>query len=276
MSTRATMLFQLTTTSSSSVPSPARTGGWSESFWFNADIPLDHEPWRNIIQQRATMLPLNATIVGQRLSKYTLLGNRIIPGGAQAQALNFTGSSRLQTDIPQMTLQFDGTAVGKVNRNRVNCAGIPDAEVTQGEFRPAATFLRVCTLFADSVIAGSAGFLGRDQTKQSSKIASIVAGVMTLDNALPGVAVGTYIRINRVTTTNNLPFSGSFRVGAVAGAVYTMQGMDDINAERSGTAMEDAVVICQYASLVPKQIRTRKIGRPSRGYRGRSSRRRAA
>jgi len=270
------MLFQLTTQPPENTTIGPKTAGWSESFWFTSDILLNTQAWINVLQRRASMLPQNSAIVGHRFSRYEISGNRLIPKGSVAADLNYVGSSRRVTDVPSMCLQLNCTAVGKSNRNRVNCVGIPDSEVVGGEYAATAAYQRLVEQFTTEVLRSGACFLGRDMLAPTSKIASIDAGVVTLDNALAGAVVGSYLRLSRVRTSLNLPLSGAFRVAAVAGTAYTLQGLGNISAERSGTARLDLAVLCQYESLQVAQIRNRKVGRPSKGYRGRSSRRRAA
>lgn len=273
MATKVTSFFDYHSQPDEGSPNRTRSGGWSESFWINTDsITLENLELRHYHDARCRLMPQGASIVGVRLSQYELSGNRLIRKGAKAGDLNRPGSARLQQDIPQMALQLNATSVGKVNTTKLTLCALPDARVVGGEYSPSADFNVAVINFGATLRNLNAGFMGVDHTQFVSVIAGIDNGVVTTDDVLPGVVVGSYIRINRVTTNVNLPLSGSFRVSAIAGNNYTCPDLALHSANRGGTAMRDIVVFCAYDTFKIKGVRVRKIGRPSGGYRGKSTR----
>jgi len=273
VATKITTIFHYFTQPEASTLIGSKSGGWSESTWINTDnLALDSTVLRRMHDARSSLMPQGSSIVGVRLSQYELSGNRLIRKGARSADRNQPGSARLQQDIPQMALQINVSAIGKINTSKLTLCALPDARVVGGEYSPTNDFNTAVFQYTSTLTALTAGFIGVDHTQFVSVISGINNGIVTTDEALPNVVVGSYIRINRVTTNVNQPLSGSFRVSAINGSSYTCPDLALYSADRGGTAMRDVVVFCAYNEYVVKGVRVRKIGRPLSGYRGRSTR----
>lgn len=274
MATRATMIFSMATTPGLGSNLPQRFAGWSESIWFAADIPVNHAGFRRIREARAVMMSDQSSISGIRLSRYNLIGNRLVSLGSAVDHERLIGSIKTDTDIPQMSLQVNCTAVGKTNKTHLALAAIPDNMVLGGDYAPTAPYRDKVVRYGAALVAQNACFLGRDFSQQSVRVISIAGGVVTLEAALPGAAVGSSIRLARVRdSVTGKKISGAFSITAIAGVAYTVAGLTGDTAGQSGTARLDLVTLCQFEDVTPFRVTVRKVGRPFNAYRGRASKR---
>jgi len=274
MHTRLSLLMQVTTAPIDTAAARQHTGGWSESAW----IPGQQTSGASFIttwaRLRANMLPKQASVVGVRLAYYNLVGNKILPVGTQTGKLSRPGSSALETDLPQVALELSGKTADGPNTSRLALRCIPDDMMKYGEYQPTPSFKTAVTAYCAFMSAAQVfGFVGRDLSKPSQRVLSIAAGVLTLDAALPGVGIGSWIRLNRVYDTQENPVTGVYRVTAVNAAVYTLADFPAVTVATSGTAREDAVAFFDFSTITPARAVVRKVGSPFEKYVGRASKR---
>ena len=273
MPTRMTAIFSLTTQPVNRATANPHTGGWSESWWtLLAGVNLDAQ-FRLLLSARARMLPASAQIVGSRRADFTIAGNRLLPGPAQSKEQYYPGNSQFVTDLPQASLQIKGSAATGPNRNSWYLRGIPDDMIVGGEFSPTRAFTTSVGNFTDFLATGSWGFVGRDLNQPRVRVLSLAGGILQTDGAIPGVAMGSFIRLSRVYDTQNDPIIGTFAVTNVAGTLYTVLGLTGRTVlVPSGTCRNDVLVYSAYAAVNYNRAGTRRVGRPLEGYRGRRSR----
>jgi hypothetical protein len=272
---KVTILFEMSTVPSNLAVASVRTSGWSETHW--ADGALDaSDPWLiDLMEKRALLLPRTASIVGVRISIYTLSENRMLPVGSQTAAKRIPGGSGELTDQPQTALLVAFSAVGATNVSRQFLRCIPDITIKGGEYFPSDVFRNAVIGWMNSMRNGNWQFLGRKLTNPSRRLTSLAGGLATFDSPL-GAAIGQYVRFSRVIdSVTKLPIKGTFRITQIAvPATYTLEGLQGAAATNSGLGRLDQIALFPYAIGEVKRTVMRKIGRPFAGYRGRASRRR--
>ena len=274
MPSRLTFLFQLTTEPVSAQFARPHTAGWSESIWRIGES-TSVETIQQLAYARAAALPQQGAIIGYRQQVYTVDGNKLVPGGARTGNLNAPGRPTQECDQPQVALEIKLSSEGKANIGKMVLRGIPDNQATGGEYRPQAAFDLVITRWINFLRQTQSQFLGRDLTQPNQRVVSIAAGVLTTGAAL-GAAAGDYVRLLRVRDTFGRPVTGVYRVTAVAGFAYTLQGLDPaVVVAGVGSARKDLLQLFPISGGETGRIRVKKVGRPFESYRGRASKRRA-
>jgi hypothetical protein len=167
-----------------------------------------------------------------------------------------------------------GTATGQPNSSRFTLRGIPDSQMTRGEYQPDSGYKSLVTQFCNQLSNNAWAFLGRDLSKPSQKVMSIAGNVVTLQGAIGAVAMTDYMRFRRVYDDLGKPVTGSFLIQTIVGNAYTLAGFDGATLTApSGTARVDAIRLCDFGTVAPSRAVVRKIGRPFASYRGRQSKR---
>ena len=270
--TRLTNVFQLTTTPTNLTRAVPHTAGWTESLWTTL-TPSAIDPFWTVWQnKRALLLPTQASIVGYRSQVYTMTGNKLLPGGASSGKQQTPGNSQLVTDLPQVSLEITLQASGAPNNARPVLRGMPDSIMLGGEYQPTPTFSAFFTQFRTALVGFNFGFIGRDLAQASVRVLSIAGGIITLD-AVPatGLAVGDFVRLNRVTSEAGNPIKGAFRVAVIAANVITVTGLNATVTQPSGTLRRDQLAYFAIGDVRPGRAVVKKVGRPLQGYRGRRS-----
>jgi len=277
MPTRFTMLLQITTDPANRAAASPHTGGWSESFWHASDLASSDGKITVLTQRRAALLGRQGSIVGFRLQHASFAGPRIKPAGSSTGKLQLPGVASRDTDMPQAALEMGGTAVGKPNSSRFSLRGIPDDMITKGEYQPVDGYSALVDQFETALVGGGWSFLGRDLSKPTFRVMGIVGNVLTLD--APGIytSANSWARLMRVVNDDGKLVSGSWKIQASSGNTVDLIGYDKGDVSKpSGQAREDAVVLCQFATVKPARTVARKIGRPFESYRGKQSKNRRA
>lgn len=268
---RSSLIFAVTTQPVNPIKAFARSGGWSEGFWSTFN-PSGSTQLNQIANLRAAMLPAQVSVTGFRVAVFNIDGNRLQPAGTSAGKFLFPGATRYSVDVPQAGLEMSFPAVGAPNNARPVLRGLPDEVVVNGEYSPDPTFSAAFNRYVTALNVNGFGFVGRDLASASARVLAITAGVVNLSQVLAGVAIGDFLRFHRVTNTLGRPISGAFLVTNIAGQQYTLSGLG-ANAVivPSGTARKDTLSFFAYAPGTFGSVVVKKIGRPSRGYRGRRS-----
>jgi len=271
---KAQLLFQVTTDPPDRTSASPHTGGWSESFWSQVTFPASSSGFNLLIAKRQNLLPTQASIVGYRMSTYTIVGNRFVPVGSSQGRLQKPGRSATLTDLPQVALEMSGTTAAGPNNSRFNLRCMPDTQMVRGEYQPSDTFKNAVREFCDVLVAGQWCFVGRDLTLASQRVLSINGNTVTLAGSIAATLTVDSMRLLNVKDTDGNPVKGSFRVmdmGAVG--VYTVMGLTGVTAGESGAARLDRPILCPFSLVEPNRAVVRKVGRPFEGYRGRQSNR---
>jgi hypothetical protein len=273
-------IFQLTTDATVPAFGVDRTGGWSESFWVNGDPTVFLPLLPSVQTARARLLPAQANIVGTRSQLYTISQNKLLPGGSASGTVNVPGNTAYPCDIPQMNYELPVAGSGVPNRSRLNIHAIPDQFVTTGEFSPSRTYGSQIQGYINALRQNgfAAGWVGRNLGNGAVRVISYKPpaganpGVLTTDNPIPGFANGNFIRFHRVYDDNNNPVKGSFSASSIGGNQYNLgTGPDQTVTQPSGTIRLDQLVFIPYGDFSTGEITTRKVGKPSKGFRGRRS-----
>jgi hypothetical protein len=269
------LLFTATTKVLDPTTAAVHTGGWSESFWQAGDPGNMVELARELAQKRAALMPGNSSIIGFRTANYSIVANKLVPGGSSTGNFQFPGVATLSQDLPQVALQMSATSTVGQNKSHFVLRGMPDDIMNGGEYQPNSAYKAIMTRWVTQVLGAQWGFIGRNLNLPSLRIISIIGGVMITDG-LVGAAVGDYIRVRRCFNDAGAPVKGSFRVTAIAaGPSYTLALFPNVTVQQSGTARLDQVAFNQFASLTVARAVVRKVGRPFGQYRGRASKRTA-
>lgn len=275
MLTRVSFIFSITTEAADRASASPHSGGWSESFWDPAG-PTTLPDLNNWMQRRAAMLPKQTQIIGYRQAQYTIVGNRLVPGGTASAKVLFPGRSALDCDLPQVSVQLSLSS-NSGNTSRITLRGIPDDVMVKGEYQPSPSFKTAMTNFCNGLVAGRWGFVGRNLTNPTQRILSIsTAGVAKLQGST-GVPDGGFVRLLHVIDTTGKAITGVFRVSPVAdgGLTLTLANWPtDRQVGLSGRMRYDQVSFQGIDVANPARAVVRKIGSPSERYRGRASKRR--
>lgn len=270
MATKMTMIFQLSTNVSNPNATARRQGGWSETFYrIGAFTEEQRSDFIRLCLMRAQLLPSGASITGQRYQV-------VDPTGASSTgSAVFPGAASLQADIPQMALLCHAPAVGARNQRRIEIRGIPDARVVEGEYSPSARFTTALQNFFTQL--GLFYFKGRDLSQAQLPIWHIDdAGLVTVTEPHT-YTVGNLVRLLDVTNTSKDNVSGVYRISATTNSTqFTLMNWSGGSVNATGKVRLEGQTYFQIQSsgITISRIVTRKVGRPSVGYRGRVSTRR--
>lgn len=259
-----TWLFQLFTNVASPDATIHRIGGWSET-WYDENLNVLLGSANLWAQKRALLLPQGAAIVGLRTQQVDPVG------GAQTFAMNYPGINANSADIPQMALQCKAIGVGVRNVRTFTLRGIPDGQVTQGEYKPVPPFDTNLANFFKMLKQSAWNFRGRDLAQVAHPILTIDPTGIVAFSEPHGLAVGDYVRVLRTVLANGRQFGGRFYVDAVPSPLkITITGWSQ-GATTGGKGRKDAIVHPNVESATFDRIITRRVGRPFIQYRGRRS-----
>jgi hypothetical protein len=279
MIVKCSQLFQLTTATSNPTRPRHRTGGWSEHYyWEGPDLatfrlyflggqqgPVE---FTGLCALRADLLPLGASIVGQRWQAVNPVGP------AQSAGRVFPGTSTLQCDVPQMTLLCSAPAVAARNVRKLKLRGIPDARVIEGEFLGAQEFNAAFNRF----IFWLQHFSFRARNLDAAKVTVQTISALGLVQAVEAIPflVGSQVAIGRTKTTAGKTVNGIFVVESVGPGVgqFTVRNWT-AGACTGGYARLHQVTYPKFdhTNISLDRIIVMKIGSPFDKYRGRRSKR---
>ena len=268
----ATANFQITTVPEDPRFGVQHTGGWSEGIWSQTD-PLVTDPgrWVALLRARANLLPSTAVILGTRVQKYEMAGNKLQPQGSKITTAAYVGRAGITTDLPQAALQLVATNPATPNKAVVILRAIPDDYIKGGEFAPTPAYLGFLTSFRTQLTSNEFGFVGRDLSQASVRVlsASVADGILLDGIPATGLVVGNYVRFNRVVTSTGVLVTGSWQVTNIAGNVIRVANWTHIVVKAGGTVRRDQMVFVQYVTTYLRRATVKKIGAPFEKYRGR-------
>jgi hypothetical protein len=279
MPVRTTLLFAVTTDPGDRASASPHSGGWSESFYIPGNTFQGQQFFSNWATARAQLLAGECSIIGYRQQLVTISKNRLLPGGSAAGTLNVPGVFGSDLNAPQDSLMVNFTLAGQPQQVRHKLPGIPDSQVSNGEYQPAAVFKGNVTKYMNLIISDVFAGIARDLTQPDARVKSLAAGVLTTMTAT-GAAAGDFIRLRRVKDDNGNPVEGTFLVQQVVNNAdttvsYTLVAAPNQTVTKpNGTARHDLLVLANITNGVPNRLVIRKVGRPFVQYRGRRSKRR--
>jgi hypothetical protein len=167
---------------------------------------------------------------------------------------------------------------------RYKIVALPDQFNTGGEYSPDPTFAGLLNAMGAIFRGGNVGIVGRDKSQPAVRVLSItydantMTGLVQADANIPALAIGEFVKFNRVMGDNKQPITGSYAVSAVGGiGAFTIRGYSAGNASRpSGTVRRDVLAYGTVDGFAPEYTTLRKIGAPLKKFRGRRSKRRSA
>ena len=267
-------LFALTTTPTNLAQAQPHSGGWSESIWDTANTPTDVLlSWEQLLDARAALLPINASIIGYRIQQYTISVNKFLPGGTSGAKLLLPGNELYTGDLPQVSLMLSASSNNAQNTRRFTLRGMPDSFMVGGEFQPTAPYLARLTNYRTTLQQGNWYFPGRDLAQPERRVLSIAGNVVNVDNAV-GFVQGGYLRFHRCTADNGNVVEGSYPINLIVGTAITLGGLPATTLTKpSGTCRNDVAILVLINTVTAGRAVVRKIGRPFELYRGRRSKR---
>lgn len=269
MATKCTMLIQLSTSlDPASAQTVRRLAGFSES-WYNAGVltPTLENTFLLLAQRRAALLPSTGNITGFRYQAT----DGLTSGKTVTRIRSIPGTAGNQTDVPQMALKFDIDANGTPNQRIWLMRGVPDAQITNGEYQPSATYrTNVNTFF--TTLGASWLFRGQDLTLPTTPIFSISATGLITWLANPGYADGTILRVLRARNASGQSNGGRFRVDNVVANTGQLLGWT-FGASTGGKSRVYSIIFPPIPATVDAALTAqsvvKKVGRPFVLYRGR-------
>lgn len=254
-------------TNRSGASSGRRIGGWTEGVYSqSSDFAALRVSFEELCRRRANLLPLGATIFGQR---YQLID----PTGRTVSTTVIFPGSTWATDVPQMCLNFAVPAASTPNVRNFCLRGLPDTLVKEGEYLPDPDY----SFALDVWKAQLAPFRFAASTLSNGPIAinSIAGdGTFVLQQPLT-YAANDYLNVSRAKNSGGQSFNGRFWVKVRTDAQNGQFGNWPHGATLGGTVRLDDTIYPLFdstATITPK-VGQRKVGRPLNGYRGRASNR---
>jgi hypothetical protein len=248
----------------------SRTAQFSEGvIWDNVDASTLRS-FDSLARKRAALLPASARIIAYRFQQVDP------PGRTTSRRVNFPGNGAPETARGQPTdavrISYQGSGVQNTGKRSIAC--IPDTMISDGEYNPIG-FYQIAMLAFLTELNGWK-FRGADLTlpKVNVKTVSAPGVVETVTDLV--VAAGDRVRLYSVVLANGKKHSKTYVVQEFL-TPRTFQLKDyAAGAATSGQARKYVPIypIITGAPGSPIEASTRKVGRPTTGYRGRVSRRR--
>jgi hypothetical protein len=272
---KCSLLIQFTTNPNNRQVSAAHAGGFSEQFWFNGN-PIIQAAANAIASFRASMLPIESTVIGLRQQIYTVNGNKLLPGGSSVVPLNFPGSNNYTLDNPQSCLNLRLQTGGGPNVGRYCMRNLPDEVVVNGEFQPDGAFTANLNIWKNTLAGNGFGFVGRNLAALKTVVLGS-DGINLLVGSTAGFNVGDYVRFLKVHAITGGTIEGSYQIIAIT-APNKLQFIHNIGSDAAsgGNVRSDGIGFFATSAVATQRASVRKVGRPFAGYRGRRSKQKLA
>lgn len=246
-----------------------RTGGWSEQFYFNP-LGAFQVQFETYLEKRCQgLLTTSGVCVKQR---YQQINPR---GPTKVVKKQIFGGQRLTTDIPQMAVLVQLNSVDGANRRNQKFKGIPDDWVVAGELSSAVNLTPALTQIAQ-VLGGGFRFRGVNQSNPQFDLLSVTAGGLATTIGNHTLVAGDYVQV-KLTLNANRDRKGfkTTVIAPVTGNTLTLKDWTLGDCTRGSVRVYE-IVYPAISLAVPEGplVCEGKIGRPSRTFVGRRSRRR--
>jgi len=264
-----TMIFDYLSGITPTNSAPVRLGGWSESYYSPAYDAATLNLFGTLIQNRLGICPRGTSVTKFRVQQVdpTL--------AATLLKCNYSAPNTWLSDVPQMALKMQfspGLISGSFNRE---FRGLPDVQVTVGEYSPTAPFSAAVANFVKNLANNVWHARRRDRTQTKYNILSIDAtGNVVMTNPFIGIAVGQQVQVIRTVNQQTGRRFGYFaQVQAVVDTQHFQIVGPKVKASGFGQMRFMAINYGQFTTpvLSSYQAVVRKVGRPFRSYSGRAS-----
>lgn len=265
------MIFVYQSNITADNPTPQRIGGFSESYYADANDTPTYTKFLTLIQKRLGMCPRGMSVNKVRVQQ-------VDPAGpASLTKVSYSAPDTWLSDVPQMALKvpiFLDTAKGQVIRI---FRGIPDVMVTAGEYTPTTPFVAAVKAFTDQLKADGWKLRRRDKSKPFYAINSISAGgVVVMIDPTVAVGQGTNVQVYRTIRAGSGRRYGYFaKVGAFTDTTHFTLASPKVVESTFGKLRVAETVYHAFNQFQTAEytVVVKKIGRPSREYSGRASKR---
>lgn len=254
-----TFIYQMTTNPVGA--QSRRTGGWSESIYFDTGTLVDGvNSWA---AARAALLPPQAAIVGLRVQQ-------VVPtaGKGRTRALNFTGTAP-ETDQPQAALLYTAAAITEGNASRRTLRCFPDSWITGGELNPAASgfgaawaAFRAQMLLNWKMRGENLSFTVFDIVGANNVTIAGEDFVWFTTQQAHGFLVGQDVQISRVVGSDNLPLGTKvLRVTDVSDYTFQVRLATPLPVNATGLVRRKQIIYPTITDVTYSRVVTRKVGR---------------
>lgn len=265
-----TMVFDYSSGITGTNPVPIRIGGWTESYYANDTTDATVANFVLLMTKRLGMCAR-----GTSISKYRI--QAVDPAGAsQLFRTSLAAPVTWLSDVPQMALKIPfqpGFATGGFLRE---FRGVPDVQVTVGEYTPTQPYTAAVSLFLEELGNGIWRSRRRDKTRPKFNVLSIdPVGAVVMTDAFGGIAVGNQVQVIRtVNPMTGRKFGYFARVQVVTDTSHFQIVGPKVRQSGFGQMRLAGVTfdVLQSPRLALAQAVVRKVGRPFRSYSGRASR----
>jgi len=278
---RYTGIFHVATTPANLTIAEVHTGGWTENVWSFLTPAAFKLAWDNWFMRRACLLPKQASIIGYRSQKYTIQGNKLVPGGTTNGVCRWPGNAGFTTDLPQVALTIGLSSANARNTTDWKILCVPDDQMVGGEYAAVGAFPGLLTAYLAMFASGNFAIMGRELANPMIRVTSIaphtIAGQTAITlNGVMGVGNGDFVRLLRVRTDEGETAEGVFYVVGNNGAniIYVTGYKYGVVTNPNGFARFDELGAWTANKAVFGRASIRKVGKPSAAYRGRGSKRR--
>jgi len=248
-------------------------GSWSESVYYTTYSTVNFNAFQTLAVARCSILGTSAFISGLRVQG-------VDPSsGANTSSVHYVNpavTSDFYSDIPQMALLLRARSSTSSNVRSMRLAGIPDSQVSYGEYVPSFAFKTNMAVFL-SLLNGWK-FRAQDLSQPTATIKTIDGtGNVVLNGVGLTLAVNGLVKVKRTTDAFGNLKGGTYAVQSITSATQFQLQKWNLGPCTNGT-MQNFVII--YPTILTdnntiSRVVPRKVGRPSLGYRGRRSKKRA-
>jgi len=265
---KLTMLLQISTNVANPAAAVRRTGGWTESVYYDGALtPGLMRSFNTLCRTRTNLLGIGGSCVGQRFQQVDPVGS------AQTAKNAFRSTLGLATDTPGQSLQLNSRGAGVANVRRAHLTGIPDACVVNGEFAGNEDWNANYFVFLTNLAGWK--FRARDLTLPKVIVKTVdTDGVVTFASDL-ALAVGDKVSLYRLKNAFGKFVNGTFTVGAATTLRSVTLLSWTAGACTDGKAQKFSPIYpaITAAGTVQGLISQKKVGRPFDQFRGRRSKR---
>lgn len=265
-----TMIFDYFSNVTQLLVLPRRIGGWSESYYAAANDDNTYTKFLTLTQKRLGFCALGTSISKLRVQQ-------VDPASAaRLRTVAYTAPQTWLSDVPQMALKVPFLSTPVAGAFLREFRGIPDVQVTTGEYYPTNPFKTAVAAFLTELQNGTWQARRRDKSKLQSALLSVdAAGVTVLTEPLVGAAAGVQVQVLRtVNPMTGRRFGYFAKIQAFTDEQHFTIVGQKVRASGFGTIRLAANVPVQFlnADIDNATAVVRKVGRPLKSYSGRASR----
>lgn len=266
---KLSMVFQVTTTPVGGTVT-SRTGGWSESVYNPTLTDGTRAEFARLCVARAALLPTNAAIIGQRFQQVDPIGGSSTAGAKYPGVIAGTATDP-SGDLPSTALHCRTRCKNAPNVRNTDIRCVPDTIVRGGEYYADTAFKSALTLYFIELDGWD--MRGQVKTNPQEPIFSVAAsGVVSFNRAFT-VTTPSSVQVLGVMNAAGQRISGTFKaLSQPTTSSVMLQGW--IYGDGQGGSLRPKNI--DYFTLGESDsvgIISKKVGAPSRKFRGRRSKR---